>query len=95
MSKETREDQEREFRIKVNDLKTTEKKFVSDLKQKERALIGEIQEEVNKVVKEIGKKEGFLIILERRECGAVYFTDSIDLTDKVIDAYNKKTARGG
>ena len=95
MSKETREEQEREFRIKVNDLKTTEKKFVSDLKQKERELIAKIQEEVNKVVEELGKKDGYLLILERRECGAVYFPDSIDLTDKVIDTYNKKAAKGG
>ena len=68
---------------------------MSDLKQKEREMIGRIQSEVNKVVEDIGKKEGFLLILERRECGAVYYPDSIDLTDKVIDAYNRKAASGG
>ncbi len=90
MGKETRDEKEREFRMKVNDLQFMEKKYVGDLKEKERELIGKIQKEVTELVKEMGKKGGYLMILERRECGAVYFPDSIDLTDEVIEAYNKK-----
>jgi outer membrane protein len=95
MNKETRDESEREFRIKVNDLKSKEKKYVADLKEKERELIGKIQKEVNEIVKGLGAKKGYQLILERRECGAIYFPDSIDLTDQIIEAYNKKTVSGG
>ncbi len=93
MNKETRDEKEREFRMKVNDLQFMEKKYVGDLKEQERESIGKIQKEIGEVVKEMGKQGGYFLILEKRECGAIYYPDSMDLTDKVIETYNKKSPR--
>ena len=45
----------------------------------------------------MGKKEGFLVIFEKREAGVLYSPDTIDITDRLIQRYNaifsKKAAK--
>jgi len=93
ISKEMREEKEREFRIKVNDLKALQKKFMADFKQQEATLVKKIQKEVFDLVEEMGKAEGYLLILEKRQGGVLYAPNSIDITDKLIQKYNAKTAK--
>jgi len=45
--------------------------------------------DLEKVVEEIGKKNGFTMIFERRSSGIMFLEAAIDITDKVIEAYNK------
>ncbi len=94
MSAEAREEKEREIRIKVGDFKAMQNRHLQDFKEAERELVAQIQKEVVELVKKMGAQEGYSLILERRECGAVYFPDSMDLTDRVIEAYDKTTAAG-
>lgn len=93
ISKEMREEKEREFRIKVNDLKALQKKFMADFKQQEATLVKKIQKEVFELVETMGKAEGFLMIVERREGGVLYAPNTIDITDKLIQKYNAKIAK--
>jgi len=88
MSKETREEKEREFRIKLNDIKTLEKKYMTQLKTIEAKLVKQMQKDVFEIVNDIGKKEGYLLILNK--VGVVYAPDTIDITDQVIQKYNIK-----
>ncbi len=90
MSKEMREEKERQIRISINDLKSLQKKYMADFKQHEARLVRGIQKEVLELVKEMGKKEGFLIIFEKRESGVLYSPDTIDITDRLIQQYNTK-----
>jgi len=92
MSKEMREQKGRDFRIKLNDFKTLEKKYSNDLRTLNARLVSRIQKDVFKLVEEIGKKEGFLLVMERMEGGIVYFPNSINITDRVIQLYNTKFA---
>lgn len=93
MSKDKREENEREIRIKINDLKVLQKKYMKDFKIHEARLVKRIQNDVVEVVREVGKREGYLLILEKREGGLLYSPGTIDITDKVIQQYNAKTAR--
>jgi len=88
MSKEMREEKEREIRISINDFKTLKNKYMADFKQHEARLVRDIQKEVLEIVEEMGKKEGFLIIFEKREAGVLYSPDTIDITDRLIQLYN-------
>lgn len=90
MSKEMREEKEREIRIKINDFKTLQKKYMTDFKMQEQRLVGRIQDDIFKIVEEIGKKEGYLLILERREGGVLYSPNTNDITDKLIQIYNTR-----
>jgi outer membrane protein len=61
---------------------------MADFKEQEKKLVSRIQKELLKIVSQIGKKEGFLLILERRESGIIYSPDTIDISDRVIQEYN-------
>ena len=86
MSKEKREEKEREFRIKLNDLKTLEKRYRGELQAMEKKLAGEMRKAVFKLVEEIGKKEGYLLIMNN--FNIMYAPTSIDVTDQIIKRLN-------
>jgi len=91
MGKEMREEKERESRIKINDFKSLQKKFRSDLQKLEGDLINRLRTDIDEIVKKIGKKEGYLLIVNK--LGVIYSPDSIDITDKVISQLNKKSVK--
>lgn len=92
MSKDMREEKEREFRIKVNDIKTLQKKFEAELQTMQKRLLNKIKKEVITIVREIGKTEGYLLIIEK--LGVLYAPSTIDITDEIIKKYNEKTSAG-
>lgn len=91
MGKEMREEKERESRIKINDFKSLQQKYRSDLQQLEAKLINQLKNDINDIVQEMGKKEGYLLIINK--FGVIYSPNSIDVTDKVIAALDKKTGK--
>ena len=91
MSKEMREDKEREQRIKVNDFKTLQKKYRSELQKVQVKLMQQLQTDVTAITREIGKKEGYLLIMDKR--GVIYTPRSVDLSDKLIRQLNTKFAK--
>ncbi len=93
MSREMREEKEREIRININDFKTLQKKYVAEFKEQEKRLVARIQEELLEIISEMGKKEGFLLILEKREAGVMYSPNTIDITDRLIQKYNAAFVR--
>ena len=86
MSKEAREEKNRELQIKLYDIKNLEKKYKSELRKSERKKVIKIRNEVLRIAREMGKKEGYLIIFEKSV--AIYVPKTLDLTDKVIQEYN-------
>ncbi|MDY6987972.1 MAG: OmpH family outer membrane protein [Thermodesulfobacteriota bacterium] len=93
MSEEAREKKERDLRIKAIDFDSLRKRYLETLKDLNLKLSDQIKEDVFQIVEEIGKREGYLLILERRVGGVVYAPNAIDITDRVIEAYNKQDAQ--
>jgi outer membrane protein len=91
MSKEMREEKEREQRIKINDFKSLQKKYRSDLQNLEVQLMNQMQKDIKELVDIIGKKEGYLLIINK--FGVIYSPGSIDITDDLIKKLNAKTAK--
>lgn len=91
MSKEMREEKEREQRIKVNDFKTLQKKYRAELQKLQVQLMQQLQSDVTALTQEIGKKEGYLLIMDKR--GVIYAPNSVDLSDKLIQQLNQKSAK--
>ncbi len=88
MSREKRDEKEREFRIKINDLKSLKQKYEKEIQQLQKRLINRVRRQVLDIVTEIGKKEGYLLIIE--QIGVVYAPESVNLTDRVIQVYNER-----
>ena len=91
MGKEMREEKERESRIKINDFKTLQKKYRSDLQKLEGGLMNQFKTNIDDIVKGMGKKEGYLLIINK--FGVIYAPNSIDITDKVIGKLNAMAAK--
>ena len=92
-NKEVREEKEREVQIKYLDFKNLEKKYSSELQKIQSDSLLRIQKEVQAVADEFGKKEGYLLIIEKREAGVFYAPVSVDITEKLIQQYNAKAAQ--
>jgi outer membrane protein len=86
MSKETREDKEREFRIKASDFQALQKKYRGDLQDLERQLMGDLQKDISALVSEIGKKEGYQLVIS--SIGVLYLQPSIDITARLVQELN-------
>ncbi len=93
ISREMREEKEREFRIKINDFKALEKKYKEKLRALNNRLVNRMKKDLYELIEEIGRKEGYLLIIEKEDAGVVYAPTSIDITDKLIPQYNKKVAQ--
>lgn len=91
MSKEMREEKEREFRIKINDIKTLQKKYEADLQGVQKKLMGGLQSETLEIIDQIGKSGGYLLIMDKR--GVLYSPTTNDITDEVIKQYNAQYAK--
>ncbi|MDZ7579643.1 MAG: OmpH family outer membrane protein [Deltaproteobacteria bacterium] len=92
MSQEKREDTQREMQIKQLDLQQLGKKYSGDLKELEQKLTGRIQKDVLDLTEEIGKEEGYLMIVNKP--AVLYNPTAIDITDKLIQKYNTKFGKG-
>jgi outer membrane protein len=91
MSKDMREEKGREQRIKINDFKSLQKKYRSDLQKLEAQLMNQLQKDIKELVDGIGKKAGYLLIINKYS--VLYSPGSIDITDDLIKKLNAKTAK--
>jgi outer membrane protein len=91
MSKETREEKEREHRIKVSDFQALQRKYQSDLQEVERKLMGKLQSEITSLVGDIAKKDGYLLVISN--IGVIYSLPSIDITERLIQELNAKSGK--
>ncbi len=69
-----------------NRAKELEDKFKVD---KER-LEGPLRKKLIEIVEEIGREQGYGLILARGAGGMLYNREALDITDKVIERFNKK-----
>jgi len=90
LSLDAQEDKKREFEKKQRQFKFMYDEYSQEMKDTEMEAIKKVMKELEKVVEDMGKKEGYTIILERRTLGLLYFNNTIDLTDRVTEAYDKQ-----
>lgn len=92
MDEKVLKEKQREYEQKVRELNN----FVSDSRQElqdmERQAVAEIVREIEAIIKEMGKKEGYTLILEKQRSFILYAPEELDLTDEVIKALDAKAA---
>lgn len=88
MSAERREQQQQELEMRRYDFQSMQRKYQSEFREMEIRMVEKLQNEVFGIAETIGKQEGYLLIIERS--AAVYYPSTIDVTDRVIQAYNEQ-----
>ncbi len=64
----------------------------ADIDSQERLLMKRVTDEIDAAVTEVGNKEGYYLILDGnpRSGGAIFYSPTIDMSQKVIDLLNSK-----
>jgi outer membrane protein len=94
LSDEKKREREREFRNQVEDFKIMQQDYANELKNMEIKMINDMQKAVYDIANELGKKEKYTLIIEKKNAGVIYVPDQVDVTDIVIKKYNAVTAQG-
>ncbi len=72
------------------DLNRTRQDFRDDLQRKDLELTQQILQDLESILQNIGQTDGYTMIVEVTEGGVVYANTAIDVTPKVIQAYDAK-----
>lgn len=94
LSDEKKREKERDFRNQVEDFRIKQQDYANELKNLEIKMINDMQKAVYDIANELGKKEKYTIIIEKKNAGVIYIAEPVDVTDIVIKKYNDATARG-
>ncbi|MHB1398943.1 MAG: OmpH/Skp family outer membrane protein [Trichloromonadaceae bacterium] len=90
LSEDARGAKERDYQQKVKEFQRFTKDIQEELQQKDNEFTKQILEELFKVIKDVGEKEGYTLILEQSESSILYADEKVNLTDKVIKAFDAK-----
>jgi outer membrane protein len=88
LAADTRAAKERDFQQKDKDLQRFVKDIQEELQQKDNDFTKQIIEDLSKIINDLGTKEGYTMILEKTESAVLFAEPTVDLTDKVIKAYD-------
>ncbi len=73
-----------------NQIQTKLKELDGQLKVDEERLTGPLRAKMVEIVTQIGKDQGFTVILARGTPGLLYAREAIDITERVIQNFNSK-----
>lgn len=89
LSLDAKEGKKRELEKKRRFYKYLYEDFSQDMKGEEVEVTKRIGKQLEKVVEKIGEKGKYTVILEKRTLGLVYYDDAIDITDQVVETYDR------
>lgn len=87
LSSEAKKSKEDEYEKLLRDYQRIVQDSQAEVKKKEGELTEAIIRGVHELVDDMGKKEGYTIIIEKTL--ALYLNEDLDITDEVIQRYNK------
>ncbi len=90
LSMETKSQMEENIRRKQLDLKRYQEDSLMTIKRFEKEALTKINETAMQIIKKIGEEERYTLILEVRESNILYANPTTDITDKVIEAYDRQ-----
>jgi outer membrane protein len=81
---------EEKFRKEIEEYAKLRKEYGDAMKTKELEATKGILAKLHNISLDLGRTDGYTMILEKNESGLVYAAEATDLTEKLIQAYNKK-----
>jgi outer membrane protein len=86
---EARAEKEKQYQNKLKDYQRLAGDYQSELQQKDSEYMQKILGELEGIVKAVAEKEKYLIVLEKTQGGILYSAPTVEITDKVIVAFNE------
>ena len=88
LNPETRATKEKEYQSKLRDFQRWGEDSQNELNQKRMEMEKNISMGLQKVIQKVGAEDGYTLILEKNENIVLFVSKSIDITDRVIKAYD-------
>lgn len=89
LKEDERRNLEKDFQKKARDFERQVKDTQTEMQGKDNEMTGRILAELQEVIQEVGKTEGYTMILEA-STNVLYGNPSADLTERIIDVYNSR-----
>ncbi len=83
------------YQADLMDLQNEYMQYQQELQSKEAELTQKILEKMQAILRRIGQTDGYTLIVEANEGGVVWVPSNLDLTDVLIQRYNKQAKQGG
>ena len=93
LSETARKQKAEEFQRAYFEYQQEAEKAQRDMQEKELKYTNEILKVLRDIAKEIGDEKGYTMILEKTENGVLYAKSGMDLTNIVIERYNKRSIK--
>ncbi|MCX7793043.1 MAG: OmpH family outer membrane protein [Thermodesulfovibrionales bacterium] len=90
LSEKARQEKQAEIERSIQDYQKLVQDAQAEVEKKRRDLTTGILKELRDIINEIGKKEGYTIILESSEGLILYSKEGLDLTDRIIKIYDER-----
>jgi outer membrane protein len=90
---EARAEREKQYQSKLKDYQRITSDYQSELQQKDSKYMQKILSELEGIIKSVAEKEKYLMVLEKSQGGILYSMPSVDVTDKIIAAFNEATKK--
>ena len=88
LTPDARANKEKEYQNKLREFQRWGEDTQNEVNQKRIEMERNISAAILKVIQKIGADEGYTVILEKNENIVLYVSKSIDITDRVIKAYD-------
>ena len=84
-----KENKQQDLQKKTRYYKYLQAEYTQEMKYAELESTKKVGKELEKVVEKIAKAKGYTIILDTRILGLVYYKGAVDITEEVIQAYDR------
>ena len=74
-----------------NEIQSKLKEMEGQLPVDQKRLAGPLTAKLVEIIEDLGKSQGFTVILRRGSPGLLYTREALDITDTVIERYNAKS----
>ena len=90
MNEETRAKKQAELGNEMRKYQELAAKSQMEIQKRERDLTAPIVTKLRSIIEDIAKKEEYTVILEKSEQSVMYAQKDLDLTERVVKAFDKK-----
>ena len=90
---EARAEREKQYQAKLKDYQRLYSDYQAELQQKDGEFTQKILKDLEEVIKGVGEKDKYTLILEKSQAGILFASPVIDITSKIINAYNEITKK--
>jgi len=89
LDKAAQNNRAKEINDKILEFQKRQQQYAQKAQKLQFVHISKIRDAITRIGQEIGKREGYLLIIEKKEAGVIYAPTAIDITEQVIKEYNR------